>query len=82
LSGTLQANELIHIYIDGESVVEFGDVGKAANQYPTAVGNLNVISSTIVTSSPNGTLIDDSFSSRQEKQSPPSLSNSDTTNQE
>lgn len=36
-------------YIDDECVYEYGDFGKAANQYPLSVGELNVISSTIVT---------------------------------
>ena len=40
--------EYIPSYIDGVKVIEFGDYGKAPNQYPLTVGDLNVISSSIV----------------------------------
>jgi len=46
---SLSANaEYIPTVIDGETVIEFGDYGKAPNQYPTSTGELNVISSTHV----------------------------------
>jgi len=47
--------------VDGVPIVEFGDFGKAANQYETEVGDLNVISSTIVTRTKDKILINDSF---------------------
>lgn len=45
----LFATDYIRTIVDGESIVEFGDFGKAANQYALTVGDLNVISSDIVT---------------------------------
>ena len=41
--------EYIPTFIDGVKVIEFGDFGKAPNQYPLTVGELNVISSDVVT---------------------------------
>jgi len=38
-------SDFIPSLIDGEVVYEFGDFGKAPNQYPVQVGELNVISS-------------------------------------
>ena len=43
------ADDYIVSIIDGQKVVEFGDFGKAPNQYPLTVGDTNVISSDIVT---------------------------------
>jgi hypothetical protein len=43
------ATEYITTIVNGEPIVEFGDFGKAPNQYPTTVGELNVISSDVVT---------------------------------
>ena len=52
------ASEYITTIIDGVSVVEFGDFGKAPNQYPTSVGELNVISSDVVTQANGITLVE------------------------
>jgi len=41
--------DIVYTIIDGEKVVEFGDRGNAPNQYKLKVGDLNTISSTIVT---------------------------------
>jgi len=45
----VSAMDITYTIIDGERVAEFGDLGKAANQYPTKVGDMNVISSVIIT---------------------------------
>lgn len=55
------ASDYTCTYIEGECVVEFGDYGKAPNQYVTEVGDLNVISPLISTRAKNGILINDSF---------------------
>lgn len=61
IAASSQAHDYIPTVIDGETVYEFGDFGKAPNQFPTEVGELNVISSTIVTRSKDKILINDSF---------------------
>lgn len=61
ISTSLHAMDVTYTYINGERVAEFGDKGKAANQYPTEVGRLNVISPVIVTQHKGKTYVDRSF---------------------
>jgi len=56
-SSSLVAGDYIVTIIDGVRVTEFGDKGKAPNQYPFFVGDLNVVSSVIVTNSKQGVLV-------------------------
>lgn len=60
-ASALNASDFIPTHLPDGVVYEFGDVGKAPNQYPTVVGDLNVISSEIVTQVGTTILITDSF---------------------
>jgi len=71
---SVNAHDFIPSIIGNEVVYEFGDFGKAVNQYPTSVGDLNVISSTIVTTTVDSIIINDSFSANQQA-SPQNLPN-------
>lgn len=42
-SYSIQAVEYTYTTVEGEEIVEFGDFGKAANQYPLSVGDLNIV---------------------------------------
>ena len=61
LAASLNANDYIPTHTADGVVYEFGDFGKAPNQIPTEVGDLNVISSKIVTQIGTKILINDSF---------------------
>jgi len=64
---TLNVNaEYIPTIINGKRVIEFGDFGKAPNQYPLTVGDLNVISSTIVTQVKGKTFVIESSKDKNE----------------
>ena len=58
--------DYIPTIINGQKVIEFGDFGKAPNQYPLTVGDLNVISSTVVTQLNGKTFVTNPYKDKNE----------------